>query len=379
MGAVIGHRASRRGKEKARSSGRRKWALRQKPKAVVPIVTEPHGPRQRQFGPQLPPPPIEKTSCQVCGRSIEDPAGDLRLRLANLEFTVPTRVLGTIWAGLTYPIQRVGRWAGDFREDFHHADLIGSLMGLEGRLVVVVGAEHPEQSGPHPDNVDANAGLLRVFKKSSFWFRAEMVPDAVAANRIVLGSPTSTREVGRFLGITDSAGQLRPGVAPITVQYAFGQRSNVTAKRFVGGVLVDRRLTTIYDVTSRRPMQLRGLRPGDWLPTDYLLLTCLPNLLDRRAFRAGYRYVSLAGLTGVGTKASAVLVNDTETLQAIRRAIGSSRYFQVLLRVAVQHQDDSFGSPESAPVPGSLEIVDATQLEVDEDRIERFLEFEARR
>lgn len=255
-----------------------------------------------------------------------------------------------------------------------HNSLFRTYFPIDAEVVFRPGAEHSRHPNQvHPDNQEAARRLLDLFDQNgcdlvgTVQYNGKHSPD----HRCSLGSPTSTAEayslMGRRLGncIATPAGE-----PPFSLKYVFGLPGERTARRYVGGELDNRPLTTLFDDSGKQPVQAQRGGKG-WLTKDYLLVTRVPNLFVQENARGSwdYDYLSIAGITGVGTKAGASVFADKHMLAKIDRRLHGARYYQALLGVEVQHDELARSSEPSQ----ELELLDAVPVELDDERIRGWL------
>lgn len=68
------------------------------------------------------------------------------------------------------------------------------------------------------------------------------------------------------------------------------------------------------------------------LQSDYLLISVLPNILDRDAYEQDDSIIVFGGTHGIGTKAAPLFLRDTRLLSRLANQIGT-RFWQALIRV----------------------------------------------
>jgi len=85
--------------------------------------------------------------------------------------------------------------------------------------------------------------------------------------------------------------------------------------------------------------------------TDHLTVIVLPNFLTEKSFKRGAKLVIFAGMHGVGTKASALLLQDYELLDLLQRsAIGAPAWRAIIKVNKIKHS-----SAKERPEPVSLD------------------------
>jgi hypothetical protein len=67
--------------------------------------------------------------------------------------------------------------------------------------------------------------------------------------------------------------------------------------------------------------------------TDFLLISVLPNILDREAYDSGKKVVIFGGTHGQGTEAVGLLLQDATILGRILQSVGDTPYWQAVVIV----------------------------------------------
>lgn len=125
---------------------------------------------------------------------------------------------------------------------------------------------------------------------------------------------------------------------PITYEIGFSLRTGEGApvKRYVAGKQHDKPNTTLRIEGEFLPPP--KLDRNGWLQSDYLLITRMPNILNRKAFFSSSEVLIIGGTHGVGTEAIDLLVNDVNLLKDVVHQRGDAHYFQALIPILdVEH------------------------------------------
>lgn len=277
------------------------------------------------------------------------------------------KISGWVWKGLVHPIH----WIHTQVEKRQHKKLIQDYFVFRDYVLLRPGAEHPEHLNEvHPDNRDAAKGILSLFAEKNLEGRAELTYDNSEGHRYSFGSPTSTEEIGQIMGILLEGKLVTPfGEPPILFKYVFGERSERKAIRYVGGRLVKRRLTTLFETQTKKEVYRPYLNSNGWLKRDVLVITRFPNLYTTQSYQKELQYVSIAGITGVGTKAGALFISNKKLLDELAKQIKGASCFQALIEVAEIENDKE--AQESIPI--SISLLDTCVVKLDEERIQRWL------
>jgi excisionase family DNA binding protein len=102
-------------------------------------------------------------------------------------------------------------------------------------------------------------------------------------------------------------------------------------RRFVAGKQRDKPNTTVRVENDLLPPP--KLDRNGWLRSDYLLVTRMPNILNRNAFINGSEVLIVGGAHGVGTEAIDLLTSNINLLEQIMEQLGEASYYQILVPV----------------------------------------------
>jgi hypothetical protein len=263
----------------------------------------------------------------------------------------------------------------NWRDDREHRKLLRDVFAVRDTLYLRPGATHPQfPREVHPDNLDAanHVRLLLVDRAKEVHVVDEI--ELTAGNQMIFGSPRSTGELTRLLGLIGDrhADPLRNKL-PFQLKYTFGgwKSSTGSARRYIGRKEFNMPLGAVYQIATGKPIVFDRPRPEDdeWLSCDAILVTRIPNLLDEASYIVGDDIVSVAGVTGVGTKVAGHLLSRRDLLEDIAGKTRGARAFQALIRVDRVIHDDG----QSQPDPSSIRVEDVVPIEVDEKSAARWM------
>ena len=290
-----------------------------------------------------------------------------RRAVARVRANLAGEVSGTVTPGLPTDAQGVDQPLVRTSEALRK----GLPFGPE--ISIWPGAEHPEHPGvAHPDNREALGEIWSLFDRVNLREQAFTERMSVPRHFWALGSSTSTAEVTDVLGsVIDGAYSGWGTQPPVPVKWAFG-RTVRKGRRFVEGREVHRALTGLYE-TKGATLIVDPRLDGDWLDTDYVLITRMPNVLSLEAFEAGLSFVDLAGLTGVGTKAIAFALRQDRVVRELAELAARAGAYQVILRVGGINNDATKATSKAVDA-SEIEVIEAVPLSVDEKRIRSWIE-----
>jgi hypothetical protein len=115
----------------------------------------------------------------------------------------------------------------------------------------------------------------------------------------------------------------------------------------------------IYDEETHELIPPGMLGSDDMLITDWLMLSFIPNILDRSH---GASIVDASCLHGQGIKAFGQLSNDVNRLNQLvkqldKKGISPGQHFQALYRINIKHDND-----EKSTFVHSYDLVDVARV-----------------
>lgn len=150
-----------------------------------------------------------------------------------------------------------------------------------------------------------------------------------------------------------------------TIRLNENKQSNLTVRRYLAGEEVSSGNSSIeLDGKILEPPQTDS---SNWLKTDYLLLTRMPNILSKKAFVNGSEVLIVGGVHGVGTEGIKMLLESDDLLASISEQLGNSRYFQILLPVIDIDHGVVDGFRHSTAVKLGKPVV--RKIEIDADKL----------
>ena len=208
---------------------------------------------------------------------------------------------------------------------------------------------------PHPDDKEAMATLERLGAEVAT--KLELVSEIVGpkdhgGNLICLGSPMSnfvSREIMGYGCISSdpSLGLTRlPYSSPFEFRFeyifdsTYLMKEGVVTKRFVGNKEHGVPNWSIKD--NEKNAVLVPMTIGENLVSDFLLVSVLPNIFDRKTYDKGQKVIILGGTHGVGTKSIELLFKDRSILETIEKQVAGAPYWQALVAVS-----DTFDDPKT--------------------------------
>ena len=234
------------------------------------------------------------------------------------------------------------------------------------------GAAHPEHPGvAHPDNREALGELWALFDRVDLREHAFTERPTARRHFWALGSSTSTAEVSQVFGtVVEGAYSGWETPPPVALKWVFGRTSR-HGRRYIEGKEVLRALTGLFEARTAT-LILDPVLDGEWLCTDYVLITRMPNVFTLGAFRDGLSFLSIAGLTGVGTKAIALALRQDHVARELASLAGPSGAYQALLQVGgVSH--DGAKATSKAMEAGEIRFLEGETIDVDEERIRAWI------
>ncbi|MFF9304113.1 hypothetical protein [Streptomyces sp. NPDC014777] len=227
----------------------------------------------------------------------------------------------------------------------------------------------------HPDNAAALNAVL-----SGEGGRKKQVVDQlwgrVSDSLVLLGSPTSeglSRLVFGYQEAPNRADCLLKGGLASSLPFSWnldGTQIKARAKRWVSGISqpTERPNWSIQGSQNRR--WYPDLRGDDFLKTDYLLITKIPNILVDEDRGSGHFIVSIGGAHGTGTRSIERVLSNRSVLRKIVDELNIDPEnpaswpdaYQILLRVGKIEHDAQSGSR-----PKDVEYVDSRRISESSD------------
>lgn len=239
---------------------------------------------------------------------------------------------------------------------------LGDLFDFYGTTVhVKPGGDHWNYERTHPDNFFAATQYASALKKNGI----DVSHDKGNANRdyvgsiILFGDPVSNALAAKLLQYDPAPGQ--PEVNPRQFVHKEGifefPFSLVICKEKLDDLGVTKQVSSERINTSITNPQ-NALRPfvpgidGNNYTSDFLLVTVLPNILDRRSYDSGKKIVIFSGTHGPGTRAAALLMQDSHFLTSIYDQVKELTSWQSVIKCG--NLTRWSGVPEDRQEPRSL-------------------------
>lgn len=243
--------------------------------------------------------------------------------------------------------------------DRHEYD-IGAIKGVFGpidtRASFVPGQSHPKYSHFHPDD----AFVATVFDElvadaveNRIVYDSKRIPQNLSGSALVSGSPVSnamSRYLLQYEYVDNSdrnLGLLRTKNAVFETEFEFLLARNALDEMGISEPIGKSGNTGNWSVVNKRSGEVYAAENRDGrLMSDFLLVTCLPNIFDRESYENGESVFLLAGAHGVGTRATDVLLRDSSLLSKLKEKVGRSMYWQALFKidgVDHYHRDPKLG------------------------------------
>ena len=242
------------------------------------------------------------------------------------------------------------------RYDYDVGAIKGVFGPIDARASFIPGQSHPKYQGFHPDDeyvADIFDDLVKDAVENRVVYDTERIPQNLRGTALVSGSPVSnalSRYVLQFdyIDTTDrNEGLLRAEDPVFETEYEFILAKNALNEMGISEPIGKSGTTGNWSIVNRRTGDLYAAESrGGRLLSDFLLVTCLPNIFDRESYENGEGVFLLAGAHGVGTKAVDLLLRDSSLLFKLRETVGKSMYWQALFQVDGvdhYHEDPKFG------------------------------------
>lgn len=163
-------------------------------------------------------------------------------------------------------------------------------------------------------------------------------PVRIDGDIIVVGSPTSDAIAKTSFEYSGARYELKRAVDPLIelpITYILDKEElgdgEVLLRRYVAGEEKE-----MYNWALRMGKEVLPppkLGANQWLQTDYLLITRIPNLMSRKAFLDGAEILIIGGAHGTGTEAIGLLLKDAKLLSRIETQRQNAPYFQILVPI----------------------------------------------
>lgn len=204
--------------------------------------------------------------------------------------------------------------------------------------------------GPHPDDLTAFLSLVGPQLRSTSR-RLQYVSSLTRDPRngiVLIGSPEVSPLLRLACGYRKSPDLRGYSYVSSTVDLPFIWREEADAvraksNRYVPGIgLVTR---PNWRVQGPDREYIPALGRDDFPMNDYLVLTVMPNFLDRIALDSGRRIISIAGLRGIGTAAVRLTLRNKKLLAEIYRNLPNNPTgFQALIEAKKINHSERAGS-----------------------------------
>jgi hypothetical protein len=228
----------------------------------------------------------------------------------------------------------------------------------------VPGIVHYQSERIYPDDYEA----LR-FLKGSLRILKNLCLSAIGEGQIEEQRFLSSDLAGTFIC---TGGPVSNAISRIAMQYERKERDPTKGFLRTTEPIIQLRYEPVYDVeyvlseagymvrfiddkAHRAPNWfIRDIRSGellkpakhkkddvdDVLATDFLLISILPNILDRESYERGDKIQIFGGTHGVGTRAVELVCSDSSLIERITGLVGKLPYWQVLLEInAIDHRE----------------------------------------
>lgn len=294
---------------------------------------------------------------------IEFPFISKLLGLINVEINV-----SKLWDGL----KTATKYLNEKIVEPYHKDLLKKHFVFKDCLKLKPGSEHPEYiktKRVHPDNIEAAAGIIELFDKLHCEYVSDLISDHEEGHYYSFGATTSTQDALIMLGELKNGQIYNPlGQMPFKTKYIFSSKNAKfgTSLRFCGGEIIERNVAAICDKKTGKVVFTPQNNSKGWLRNDYLLITKLPNIFgDEKIFDKDFKFLSFAGITGVGTKAAALALANYQIIQKIDRKVKEADAFQIVLEIDQINHDDL----KNISTPLHVKELDSYPISLDKNEI----------
>jgi len=249
--------------------------------------------------------------------------------------------------------------------------LITRLFGIKDKVGLRPGGEHPAFGNYlHPDDREALfyiTGLINNPKLKAHQKWIGIVDPAY--NIICLGGPVSNFVTRQNMGYQRKGDEfLRVSDFPIDFPFLFDlskEKSRQITKRYTGG-----KVHKEYNWPVITPSGLLNSKIKEgWLEENYLIITRMPNLSNKIAWKERKDLIVISGAHGTGTRAVELLFENEKALKSIAEEVGEARYHQSLLRVPEIIHD----AQRHDTLPLRIEHIKSEPLLIEDNRINSWL------
>lgn len=242
--------------------------------------------------------------------------------------------------------------------DYDLEAIKGVFGPIDVRSSFVPGQSHPNPKYPgfHPDDeyiADRFDELVRDTVENRVVYDSSRIPQNLKGTVIASGSPVSNALARRllqydFVNPSDRMAGLARAENPIfDLDFEF-----ILSRASLDGLGVSSPVgrsgeTGNWSIHKKSSHDLYASEvKEEKIDSDYLLVTCLPNVYDEESLANGENIYLLAGGHGVGTKGADLLLKDSAILARVQREVGHSLYWQALFKIeGVDHfyNDPKYG------------------------------------
>jgi hypothetical protein len=171
-------------------------------------------------------------------------------------------------------------------------------------------------------------------------------------NFVLIGSPEAellTRMLFGYRSLPNGQGMEFVGTAGFKLPYRWEEDTRIVKaryRRFVSSHgLVERPNWPIVDQRGDSPRSIfPELDGSNFLKTDLLLITKIPNYMTLEGLQSGRSVVSIAGTHGTATRAVELLLSNNRMLAEVGREVNNAQGFQLLCQVSDIRHDALLGS-----------------------------------
>lgn len=218
---------------------------------------------------------------------------------------------------------------------------LGDLFDFYGTTVhVKPGGDHWNYERTHPDNFFAATKYASALKRNGI----DILHDEGDVNRdyvgtiIMFGDPVSNNLAAKLLQYVPAPGQPEVNTRQFVHKegiFTFPFRLVICKKelRELGvkkQVSSERINTSITNPENALKPFVPGIHGSNYT-SDFLLVTVLPNILDRRSYDSGKKIVIFSGTHGPGTRAAALLMQDAHVLTSISDQVKELPSWQAII------------------------------------------------
>lgn len=236
-------------------------------------------------------------------------------------------------------------------------DVIKGLFGpIDARASFIPGQSHPKYEGFHPDDeyvADVFDDLVKDAVENRVVYDVEDLPQNLRGVALVSGSPVSNA-LSRYLlqyDYLDEAepleGLLRTEDPVFETKYEFLLAKTALHELGISEPVGRTGTSGNWSVVDKKSGEVFAAETKDGrINSDFLMVTCLPNIFHKESYKNDECIYLLAGGHGVGTKAVDLLLRDSSLMSRLKERVGRSKYWQCLFQVEGVdhfHEDPKFG------------------------------------